>query len=87
MDSTDSPLICDERQIGVVLRVMAQSYGSIAAMARLCGVDGGNLRKAIIGERRPSPRVLSRMGITKKLSYESRVSEMTRNRRESAEMP
>jgi DNA-binding phage protein len=62
-----------EAEFPEVLKVLAKRYGSVSAMARRFQVDRANLDKAIKGQRRPSPALLTRMGATEKLSYEIRV--------------
>jgi len=69
----DDTIVISAEEFPAALGRLAQHYGGVSALARRFKVDRSNLDKTIKGKRRPSPALLTRMGATKKLSYEIRV--------------
>lgn len=45
------------------LKALAEHAGGVNALAKFCGVDKENLRKAIRGKLQPSAALLDRLGI------------------------
>jgi hypothetical protein len=73
--SKDGLMRFSEDEFPGVLGSIAKSYGNISAMARQFGVDPSNLHKAIRGTKPPPRRLLTRIGIIPKLTYELLVVE------------
>ena len=68
-ETTTGPIVCMAEDFPATLKKLAEGCGSVSEMARRYGVDRANLDKAIRGLRKPSPRLLSQLGATKRLAY------------------
>lgn len=51
------------------LKALAEHAGGVNALAKFCGVDKENLRKAIRGKLQPSAALLDRLGVERAVIY------------------